>query len=140
MNAIERFTRFYQNVDERAIAALDQIYSENVEFIDPVARHLGLGALEQYFRNLMENTQSCVCQIQCILSDDNKHMVTWEMNFTHPRLNSGRNVRVEGVTELHVADDKIIYHRDYYDMGQMIYEQVPILKSVVNGLKKRLAQ
>lgn len=140
MNVIERFTRFYQNVDEQAIASLDQIYSEEVEFVDPVARHTGLHALTLYFKNLMENAQTCQCQIQCILSDQNKHMVTWEMNFTHPKLNSGSNIRVEGVTELHVKDDIIVFHRDYYDMGQMIYEQIPFLKTVVNGVKKRLAQ
>lgn len=140
MKVIERFTEFYQNINDESLKSLAQIYAQHVVFIDPVATHQGFDALDQYFKNLMENTTSCQCDIQNIVTQGEKHMVTWVMNFTHPRLNSGRNVRVDGVTELRTSDDQIVYHRDYYDMGQMIYEHVPLLKNVVNGLKRRLAQ
>lgn len=140
MDIIKRFTRFYQNVDEQAVASLNEIYSDNIVFVDPVAKHQGISAVEDYFKNLLENTESCECEIQNILSNANKHMVKWEMNFTHPKLNAGQNVQVEGVTELHTDGDKIIYHRDFYDMGQMVYEQVPLLKTVVKSIKKRLSQ
>lgn len=140
MNVIDRFTDFYQNVNNESLKQLGQIYAEQILFVDPVVEHQGLVALDTYFKNLMENTTSCHCDIQNIVTQKDKHMVTWEMNFTHPKLNSGRNVQVQGVTELRTSEDRIVYHRDYYDMGQMIYEQVPLLKNVVNSLKRRLAQ
>ena len=30
------------------------------------------------------------------------------------------------------------YHRDYFDMGEFIYERVPVLGSVIRAIKRRL--
>jgi limonene-1,2-epoxide hydrolase len=44
---------------------------------------------------------------------------------------------VTGVSEIKF-DERITYHRDYFDVGSMFYEQVPILKTIIQALKKRL--
>ena len=50
-------------------------------------------------------------------------------------LNRGNLIHVDGITLLKIRDDKIYFHQDYYDMGQMVYEHVPLLKWVVNKIK-----
>jgi len=34
----------------------------------------------------------------------------------------------------------VIYHRDYFDMGAFVYENIPVLGSVVRYTKKRLSK
>ncbi|WHI49643.1 hypothetical protein P3339_14310 [Microbulbifer sp. MLAF003] len=36
--------------------------------------------------------------------------------------------------------DKVFYHEDFYDMGAMVYEQVPLLGSLIRKIKSRLGQ
>jgi hypothetical protein len=45
---------------------------------------------------------------------------------------------VRGVSHLKISD-KIDYHEDFYDMGAMLYEQLPLLGSVTRWLRLRLA-
>jgi hypothetical protein len=44
---------------------------------------------------------------------------------------SDKQITLDGTTQLGVSDDSIIYHKDYYDLGEMVYEHVPILGFVV---------
>jgi hypothetical protein len=37
-----------------------------------------------------------------------------------------------------VQGDKVLYQRDYYDAGEMLYEHLPVLGWAVRGVKKRV--
>ena len=63
--------------------------------------------------------------------------VKWVMHFRHPRLGN-RLISVRGVSHLKYGE-KIEYHEDFYDMGAMLYEQLPVLGNVTRWLKLRLA-
>ena len=60
------------------------------------------------------------------------------MSFTHPKLAGGKAIIVDGATDLRF-DEKITYHRDYIDMGQMLYEHIPVLGSAIRYIKKQAA-
>lgn len=140
MAVLERFSVFYEDLSYDNLALLKDIYSQDVTFIDPVTEHKGLGPVKQYFERLLDNTEQCKCVISRICSDQHVHMVQWQMTYRHPRLKKGGDVVVNGVSELHIVDDKIAYHRDYYDMGEMIYEHLPLLGWAVRHVKQRMAK
>ncbi len=58
-----------------------------------------------------------------------------------PSLNSGREITVDGVSLITFrgAEGKVISHRDYFDMGEFIYERVPILSSVIGFIKNKMS-
>jgi hypothetical protein len=59
------------------------------------------------------------------------------MHFRHPGLGD-RLISVRGVSHLQI-NDKIDYHEDFYDMGAMLYEQLPLIGTVTRWLRLRLA-
>ena len=136
MEVIQRFEQFYENLSLASLASLDDIYHPEIAFMDPISKHQGLVSVTEYFKKLLENTTYCNCKIQTIIGADNQFAITWKMRYSHPKLNSGREIIVDGITHLEQQQDLIIVHRDYFDVGQMIYEQVPILRSVVKIIKK----
>lgn len=142
MTAIERFTTFYQALSLNNISQLTDIYSDDVTLIDPVGTHHGLKTLHKYFENLLSGADSSDFAIHQIsphvtepLLEHTSFTVTWTMSFATPKLNGGNLIYVDGITLLKIRDDKIFFHQDYYDLGQMVYEHVPILKWVVNKIK-----
>ena len=136
MTVIDRFASFYQTLAFDDIAQLADIYADDITLIDPVGTHHGLSRLTAYFENLLVNAQSCEFAIHHIAAHESQSFtVTWTMSFTTPRLNGGETIHVDGITLLKVRDDKIFFHQDYYDLGQMVYEQVPILKFIINKIK-----
>ena len=65
--------------------------------------------------------------------------MTWTMKFTSSKMNKGKPISVDGITMLVIENDKITYHRDYYDLGQMLYENVPLLGLIIKRIKRSLA-
>ena len=62
------------------------------------------------------------------------------MSYSHKRLNSAQPIQVQGHSLLKMADDKVIYHRDYVDLGAMLYEHIPLLGKVIRTIKARASQ
>jgi len=138
MDVIARFECFYQHLGQGDLDGLGQLYDGDVVFIDPVSEHTGLAALKTYFLNLMKSCNACMFDMEIHKINQASVFVTWVMRFEHPQLNGGKSITVDGVSKLKIAGDKIIEQRDYYDMGAMIYENVPLLGVVVSGLRKRM--
>ena len=140
MTLLEKFSSFYTNLASMQVSELASIYNEDVVFIDPIAKHEGLSAVENYFSKLLSNSQHCDFTIHTKqLNDSNNCTVTWTMKFTSSKMNKGKPISVDGITMLVIENDKITYHRDYYDLGQMLYENVPLLGLIIKRIKRSLA-
>jgi len=71
-----------------------------------------------------------------VQSNDSSAYLSWKMDYAHPKLGGNKNISVDGVTHLKF-DGKVTYHRDYADMGQMLYENIPLLGSAIRLIKKK---
>jgi hypothetical protein len=135
----ERFTTFYGTLGQESLGRIGQLYHDAVTFRDPVAAHEGLAALESYFRRLLSGGSDCRFVIHEQDFGSASAWVRWTMTFCHPRLNRGRLVAVSGVSLLRFTDDRITEQEDFYDLGAMLYEQLPVIGPVVRFLRRRLA-
>jgi ketosteroid isomerase-like protein len=137
MTLIEQFSSFYTDLASMKIEALKDIYSDDVTFIDPIASHQGLPAVEGYFSKLLKNAKFCEFDIhETLAAGDRAYVVNWTMRFTSRRINKGRPVSVDGISKLTLENNKIVFHRDYYDLGQMVYEHVPLLGRIIKKIKR----
>lgn len=135
---IEQFCSHYQNFSQADVSKLGGIYSCNATFQDPLHRIEGLANIAAYFSHTMANVNHCKFQIEDTLAANQQAFITWTMTFSHPRLNSGNDIKLAGSSHLKIENDAIYFHRDYFDMGQMIYEQIPLLRAVIKSIKKRM--
>lgn len=134
-----QFTDLFQQFTIRDLPRMDAIFSDQIEFIDPLRKIHGLDAYKAYLGSLYANTSECKF---IITSTDVLHdsaWIQWLMICQHPRLNAGKTFQIEGVTHLRFQE-KIVYQRDYYDLGAMIYENLPLLNRLIRWIKQRLKQ
>ena len=134
---VENFCLYYKEFNQDSIARLDSIYDQNAVFEDPIGKVEGLNDLKRHFSKMMSNVSYCRFEITDVVANDGQAFITWTMSFAHPKLNGHKEITVTGVSEIKF-DERITYHRDYFDVGSMFYEQVPILKTIIQALKKRL--
>ncbi|WP_420833112.1 nuclear transport factor 2 family protein [Shewanella gaetbuli] len=136
---IDKFISVYQMLNKDNLHLLEDIYRPNIQFQDPLHLVNGLHALTGYFADLYQNVTHIDFDIHAVnLSQDGQQAsLFWVMSYCHPKLNKGKIIKVDG-TSLLKFDEKIFYHRDYFDAGQMLYQHVPLLGSLINLLKKRL--
>ncbi len=137
---IHTVARFYSELNKENLGRLEDIYAQNVVFEDAAHRIEGYNALLTYFQNLYKNVDRCQFDIAEKHQSGGTGFLTWTMRLQHPNLAGGNQVSVKGISHLRFVDDKVIYHRDYFDMGEMLYENLPLLGSVIRKIKQRLGQ
>ncbi len=137
---LSRFIDVYQQLGVDNVDNIADIYHSNVIFEDPLHRVEGLASLLVYFQGLYTNLSSCSFVINNYFANDEQASIYWHMTFTHSKLNGAMPVSVEGHSHLKEVDGKVIYHRDYLDVGAMLYEHIPVLGHAVKFIKKRASQ
>jgi len=137
---LPKFIDVYQQLGVDNVDDINDIYHSNVIFEDPLHRVEGLPLLLDYFQGLYTNLSSCSFVITNYFSGDEQASIYWRMTFTHSKLNGGKPVSVEGHSHLKGLDGKVVYHRDYLDVGAMLYEHIPVLGRAVKFMKKRASQ
>lgn len=140
MNApLAHFIVIYLQRDRQQWHRLPEIYAEQVVFVDPVCRIEGLAALTRYFSALYRRFEHCRVEIVSQQQQGDEAWLGWVMTFVHPRLAGGKPIRVEGATRLQFDPwGKVRLQREYFDLGAMLYEQVPLLGRFVRALRARL--
>ncbi|SHG12429.1 SnoaL-like domain-containing protein [Marinomonas polaris DSM 16579] len=134
---IERFKAFYLDVKHPKLDKIDDVYTEDVLFKDPVHELRGAENLHAYLSEMCVNVHSGRFEYLDQIVSENTAYIKWNMHFKHPKLGN-KTITVRGISQVQF-NERIYFHEDVYDLGQLIYEHVPLLGAVVKGLKKRLA-
>ncbi|MBM88033.1 MAG: transcriptional regulator [Gammaproteobacteria bacterium] len=135
-----RVKQAYLRLGLENLEEIKSLYTDDVYFEDPSHGVQGKAALEKYFTNQFQNLQDCSFKFHQTITNGSDIFMAWTMFLKHPRLNSGGIIRVEGASYLKTRNGKIYYHRDYFDLGALVYENVPILGRIVSKIKRRLGQ
>ncbi|MEX2962300.1 nuclear transport factor 2 family protein [Microbulbifer sp. TYP-18] len=117
---------------------LGELYSQQVIFCDPLHRVEGLAALKDYFASMSARMITCRFQFDDAVVGTDEACLPWQMHYAHPRLNAGQTLSLRGCSLLRF-EHRVYYHEDFYDLGAMVYERLPLLGSLVRGVKSRIA-
>ena len=137
--ALAVFCREYQRLGADNLEVLRDIYAPNIHFQDPSHQLAGIDTLVSYFENLFSNVKHCQFEIEQVMEQEGEAFVRWQMRFAHPKLNGGNTICVPGVSQLRFTE-QIDSHRDYFDLGAMLYEHIPVMGALVKTIKRRLSQ
>ncbi len=137
---LTNFIKVYQQLNKNNLNMLPNLYHPDIHFQDPVHHIHGLKKLTTYFELMYAQTTHCQFQIDQVIFNGKRAAVYWTMKYRHPRLNHGNTITVEGHTLVSGEENLVRYHRDYLDMGAMVYEHAPILGRLVRFLKNRLSR
>lgn len=139
MLPLNAFTEVYKDLSRNNLERLQEIYSRDIIFSDPAHEIRGLTSLQNYFRKLYEHIESIAFDFHHQQQVGSDAYVQWEMTFRHPRIARGKPVMVPGISFLKFDESgKVHRHRDYFDLGTMLYEHVPLLGALIKKIKKGL--
>lgn len=135
----EAVREFFAQFNPAMLEKLGDIYADNIRFQDPLHEVNGINSLRTYFAGTMEGLEECRFEFSDSLEFParGEAVLFWTMHYRHHKLAGGKLLHLEGNSHLRFAH-KVYYQRDYYDAGAMLYEQVPVIGSVVRHIKGRL--
>jgi hypothetical protein len=121
------------------IYILDEFYSKDADFIDPLGTHKGIDSIKSYYSNLYKNVNSIEFKHNDIISSGSSHVLLWTMTLSAQGLNNGKAITLEGNSYIKFNESGyVFYHRDYFDMGEFIYEHIPFLGWTIHKIKNKL--
>ena len=136
---IEKFKKTYQQMTLENIENIRELYDNNLRFIDPFHQVDGLNNLIKYFDRLYKNLHSTEFVFTQEIITEKDAYLAWNMKLIHPKLKNGNEVLIEGMSYLQFSNEKkIIFHRDYFDGGAMLYENIPLIGAIIRWVKGQL--
>ncbi|WP_438467432.1 nuclear transport factor 2 family protein [Marinomonas sp. PE14-40] len=137
---LDNFITTYSKLGINNLHLLKEIYHQDVQFVDPMHQLKGLDTLLNYFDELYTQVSHCQFVVEEVLEADSEAAIYWTMTFCHKKLNKQQPIKVQGHSHIKSQDDKVIFHRDYLDLGAMLYEQIPLLGALIKSIKFRASQ
>lgn len=136
---MDAFLETYKKLSRENISLLNTIYAEDITFIDPAHKIEGLENLRNYFENLYENVTSINFDFSGQIRNQDEGYVQWKMSFSHPKLKRGEIIIVDGASFLQFSsDNKVHYHRDYFDLTSMLHQHLPLVGPLVKLINRRI--
>ncbi|MBU14027.1 MAG: transcriptional regulator [Gammaproteobacteria bacterium] len=136
----QRVKEAYLSIGSENVADLESLYTSDIHFEDPSHAVQGKRSLMRYLHKQFSNLSKCSFKFHSSIASETDIFLTWTMFLNHQKLRGGDTIRVEGSSYLRTRNGKIYYHRDYFDMGAMLYEHLPLLGRIIQRLKHRLGQ
>lgn len=134
---VRKFMAYFEEINPEAIDDLNDIYADNILFRDPIHEISGIDSLKAYFKSLNKNLHSGTFEFSTVDLAGNICYLQWIMRLTLKR--PMKKIEVKGISIL-TFEEKITFQQDYFDMGALAYEHIPLIGGIIKGLKKRMSR
>ncbi len=137
MSNKEKFEYTFNKLNKDNLHLVDEFYHKDVEFHDPVGVVKGSEKVKEYYKNMYQNAQTVKFHFSNFIESGDMVVGIWKMTLVTEKLNGGEPIVVDGNSVIRFKEGKAIYHRDYFDMGAFVYENIPVLGFIVKKIKER---
>ena len=133
---LEKLIHFFESISQENISDIKQIYTEDVFFKDPFNEVNGIQHVITIFDHMFHQLDQPRFVVTTHVSQGDQAFLTWDFLFKMKRFNRNEQC-IRGASHIRFADDgRVCYHRDYWDVAEELYEKLPLIGSVMRGLKK----
>jgi ketosteroid isomerase-like protein len=133
----EKFQYIFEKLDKNSLHLIEEFYAPDVEFHDPVGMIKGSAKIKKYYENMYKNVNSIRFDFSHFVENGDDVVGVWKMTLATDKLNSGKPFVLDGTSVIKFKNGKAVYHRDYFDMGAFVYENIPVLGFLVKKIKDR---
>jgi len=118
------------------LAGLRELYDDSVHFRDPIQELEGLPAFLAMNEHLLGRMHALTWEIRGAVGDDDYAILEWSMRAeTKMRV----TLSVDGTTVARARGGRILDHRDYWDLGEMLASPLPYGKRLLQLVRRPLA-
>lgn len=136
---VVKIEKVFNDLRANNLEILDDFYDKETLFVDPLGEHRGLDSVKDYYKNLYKNVESIRFEFSNSISQNSQHYMVWKMYLKASGLKGGEEIVLNGGSLIKFNEKGLVsYHRDYFDMGEFIYEHIPGLSWIISIVKNRL--
>jgi hypothetical protein len=140
-HALARFAQFFSSfAPDRIKTLLPETYAEDVYFNDTLKAVEGRAALAHYLGDSAEAVESCRVEIlETTRTANDEHLVRWSMMIRFKKFRRGVDTWTVGMSHLRFdADGHVVYHQDYWNAADGLFQHIPVIGTLIAAVKRRL--
>jgi len=138
-DAVIRVQHFFETLDEAGVARMETVYTPDAYFKDPFNEVRGSDAIRRIFAHMFRQVDAPRFVVKDVVCDGDQALLTWDFQFRLRRFSAASQV-IRGASHLRFAPDgRVVFHRDYWDAAEELYEKLPLLGGLMRWLKRRAA-
>ena len=127
----------FEDLQAQNLHTLDEIYTKDAYFKDPFNEVRGIDQIRRLFAHMFVALNEPRFIVRDVVHDGDHCVMTWDFRFRFKRWSSDLQT-IQGATHFHLDENgKIISHRDYWDAAEELYEKIPLIKILMQWLKRR---
>jgi steroid Delta-isomerase len=139
---LEAVTRFFETLSEQSITDIASLYSADAYFKDPFNEVRGVAQITDIFRQMFIQVSEPRFRVTGAIQNQaevhGEAFLLWEFSFRFKRFKTDQVQTVRGSSHLRFdTQGKIMFHRDYWDAAEELYEKIPLLGGLMRMLKRR---
>ena len=136
MNSLTEFREWVINLNESTLDEIVSYYDENVFFKDPFNEFNGREKLKKLFLHMFITFKNPHFVFIDTIENSEGIFLTWDFNLSYKE----KLFKIHGSSHLKLNDEKkIVYHRDYWDVGEELLLKIPLIKSLYGFFQNKLA-
>lgn len=133
---LDKLIHFFESISQENTSDLKKIYTEDVFFKDPFNEVHGIQHVITIFDHMFQQLDQPRFIVTTHVLQGDQAFLTWDFKFKMRRFKRDEQC-IRGATHIRfAADGRVCYHRDYWDAAEELYEKLPLIGSVMRGLKK----
>ena len=133
---MKEFKEWFLNLNESTLDNIVSYYDENVFFKDPFNEFNGREKLKKLFFHMLISLKNPHFVFIDNIEKNKEIFLSWDFIFSYKE----KLFKIHGSSHLKLNDkEKIVYHRDYWDVGEELLLKIPLIKSLYGLFQNKLA-
>ena len=136
---VDALIAFYETLTPGSIARFSDFYAPDACFKDPFNEVRGVPAIKYIFSHMYRQVADPRFAVLERVVAENGALLVWEMHFRRPG-GRGEAQLIRGASHLKFDQQgRVVWHRDYWDAAEELYEKLPVIGWLMRFLKSKLA-
>lgn len=127
---------FFDHIAVDSVHHLAKLYTDDAYFKDPFNEVRGIYNILPIFTHMFTQVDEPRFVVTGSVLQGEQAFLTWDFLFRMKRFSSDEQC-IRGATHIRfAADGRVEFHRDYWDAAEELYEKLPVLGTLMRGLKR----
>jgi len=129
---------FFETLTSDSVARMGEFYAAEVWFKDPFNEVQGLGEVQRIFSHMFVALDRPRFVVTTEVQGERQCFLTWDFEF-YLRRKGAVLQTIRGSSHLKFNEaGQVVYHRDYWDAAEELYEKLPVLGGLMRWLRKKV--
>lgn len=136
MKSTNELFDWYRKLTKESLQEIDNYYAADVFFKDPFNEINGREKVKTIFRDMFEHLVDPHFELHDIIVEGQQAFATWDFVFSFK--NKAYTIRGSSHFKFN-GQMMVVYHRDYWDVGEELLLKLPFIKSLYSAFRKKMA-